>query len=112
MARTQLRGNAVRDGSIGLADLTPEVAAKLCDQISVSVDFGSIPVHACRFTINDSGALVAGRVTLIPAPASDEAEMDALMCSAACFSDGVITCYVHAVPGPVSGIHNFNYFLG
>lgn len=93
---------------LGLGDTLPGALA----WGSATLDFGAVPTYSGVFTLFDVSALTTSRICVTPAPASDEAEMDGFALQAACYADGIITVYAHAVPGPVTGSRNFNYFLG
>ena len=79
---------------------------------STILDFGSIPVHSKSFSVPDASAVVGSKFNFVFAPTNDEAEMDMIVASGVCLTNGIITVYAHAVPGPVSGTRSFNYFLG
>lgn len=81
-------------------------------QYSVALNFGSTPMYSNTFSWSDSNATTSNKIIIVPAPDSDEYEMDSFNCSAYCPVDGTITAYIVATPGPVTGIRNFNYVLG
>ena len=79
---------------------------------SATLDLGTVPVYSKALTIADASATTTSKINIVHAPVNDEAEMDVILPTAVCLVNGTITVYVHAVPGPVTGNHNFNYFLG
>jgi hypothetical protein len=76
---------------------------------AATVDFGAVPRYAGSFQIVDVSATVGDKYMVTPVPDGDEYEMDTIIFSAHCISNGTITVYAHAVPGPVTGIKNLIY---
>lgn len=81
-------------------------------QYTVTLDFGSIPQINKSFSWSDAGAATSNKIIMVPAPDSDEYEMDNFTCCAYCTVNGTITAYITAIPGPVTGTRKFNYVLG
>jgi hypothetical protein len=79
---------------------------------SATIDFGSKFIKSKSFQIANASALTTKKVMVVPAPDSDEYEMDALSCSGFCKVNGTVTIYVTAVPGPVRGTRKITYWLG
>lgn len=85
---------------------------------TVEVDFGAIPKYTLRTTINHSEAATNQNVMVVQSGAAatgrvaDENEMDAVVGSGYVSAPGIITLFLHAVPGPVTGKYNINYLIG
>lgn len=79
---------------------------------NATVDFGVSCKDSKTFTIANASATTTKRVFVVAKPDSDEYEMDALICSGYCAVNGIVTIYITAVPGPVSGTRNITYWLG
>lgn len=77
--------------------------------VEVSVDFGSTPVMSAAFTIS-TPATVGARVLMVPTSRvdGDELELDGFACAAHVSAADTIKAFIHAVPGPVSGVKYFN----
>lgn len=67
---------------------------------------------AKSFTFSDASAFTNSKIIMVPAPDSDEYEMDNFVCAAYCATNGTITAYITAIPGPVTGTRTFNYTIG
>ncbi len=95
-------------------------------QKMVRVDFGPNAVYQTAGTISDSRAIAnstyvtavsfwasgaASNGTATTAYYGDEGEFDNFDCSAYVSSNGVISYYIVATPGPVSNTRFFNYIL-
>ena len=78
---------------------------------SVTLDFGAVPVYGKGFTFSDASATPASKIVMAPAADGDEYEMDGFVCAAYCAVAGVVSAFVHALPGPVTGTRKFNYLL-
>jgi hypothetical protein len=96
--------------------LPPEVTGTTF--YTVEVDFGTTPLYSLKVTVNHVGALVTQKVMIVQSGAAatgravDENEMDAIIGSGYVSASGVITLFLHAVPGPVTGKYNVNYLIG
>lgn len=77
----------------------------------VSLDFGSVPVYSKAISFADANISATSKVTMTAHAEGDELEMDGFSCAVQCGS-GVATAYIHAIPGPVTGIRKFNYLIG
>ncbi len=75
----------------------------------ITVDVGTVPVYSKAVSVLDPLALVGDVYEVTQAPDSDEYEMDGLVCSGYCNTNGTITIFVHAVPGPISGTRKVTY---
>ena len=95
-------------------------------QKMVRVDFGSNATYETYGTISDPAAIAnstyvtavsmyasaaASNGTATTAYFGDENEFDGYNCAAYVSSNGVITYYITATPGPVSNTRFFNYIL-
>ena len=95
-------------------------------QRAVRIDFGANAVYSTTGTISDAFAIANSTyVTAVSMYASgassngvsttsyygDEGEFDNFQCSAYVSSNGVISYYIVATPGPVSNTRFFNYIL-
>lgn len=95
-------------------------------QEMVRVDFGPIPIYSEAGTISDPRAIAnstyvtsvsmwacaaASNGSVTTAYYGDEGEFDNFDCSAYVSSNGVISYYIVATPGPVSNTRFFNYIL-
>lgn len=108
-ALTAARNFALPDlgGTVALTSQLGNVTAT-----QVTLDFGSMPVRSKGFTFSDAVATTASKILMTPAADSDEYEMDGFACAAYCAANGVITTFVQALPGPVTGLRKFNYMIG
>ena len=95
-------------------------------QRAVRIDFGPNATYIALGTISDSFAIANSTyVTAVSMYASasssngvsttsyygDELEFDSFNCAAYVSSNGVISYYIEATPGPVSNTRFFNYIL-
>jgi hypothetical protein len=95
-------------------------------QRAVRIDFGPNAVYTTSGTISDSKAIANSTyvtaVSMYSSAASsngsstssyygDELEFDSFNCAAYVSSNGVISYYIEATPGPVSNTRFFNYIL-
>jgi len=85
---------------------------------TTEVDFGATPVYSKKFEIAHAGALVTNKVMIVQSAAAatgraaDENEMDAIVGSGYVSGAGIITLFLHGLPGPVTGKYNVNYLIG
>jgi hypothetical protein len=95
-------------------------------QKSIAIDFGANDVYTVSGTISDSKAVVNSTyrsiVSMYASAADtdgttstvfygDELEFDNFNCAAYVSSNGVISYYIEASPGPVANTRIFNYIL-
>jgi hypothetical protein len=76
--------------------------------LQFSMSLGSVPVYSKHMTFEHVLAKTTSIISLTAHPDADELEMDGLVCSAGCNTDGIIDLYITAVPGPIIGARTFN----
>lgn len=77
-----------------------------------TMNFGTVGVVSKKFTFADAAALTSKKILMQAVPDSDEYELTAFVCQAACLTNGIITVYIHSLFGPVKGSYKFNYLIG
>lgn len=85
---------------------------------TTTIDFGNTSTFGIITTATDLAAFTTSKIEAVASPSTangalggDEYECDGLMISAQCLTNGVITFYTSARPGPVSGKRNINYII-
>ena len=82
-----------------------------------TLDFGTSPVFSKTFTFAHAGASVTQKVMMSPSAVMpglllpDELELDSFSVAARVSAADTIQVVISAIPGPVSGLRNFNYLL-
>lgn len=75
------------------------------------VSLGTKAVYSNSFTIADASAKTTSKVFITLSPTDDSAEMDGIQISAYCKTNGTLTCYAVANPGPVKGNITVSYII-
>jgi len=75
------------------------------------VSLGTKPVYSKSFTISDVDAKTTSKIFMTLSPTDDGAEMDGISISAHCKTNGTLTCYAVANPGPVKGNITVSYII-